>query len=82
MGGGLLDSGGAFSDDSVACLEGAPGEDGVRQLTNCANRRRPAFESRPAHTSPDSGPTRKSAVSGNTVGEIRKSGFRDIARAP
>ena len=80
--GGLLDSGGAFSDVSVACLEGASGEDGVRQLTNCANRRRPAFESRPAHTSPDSGPTRKSAVSGNTVGEIRKWGFRDIARAP
>ena len=76
-----MDSGGAFSDVSVACLEGASGEDGVRRLTNCANRRRAAFESRPAHTSPDSRPTRKSAVSGNTDGKIRRLGFRDIARA-
>ena len=28
-------------------LEGAPGENGARKLTNCADRRGPAFESRP-----------------------------------
>ena len=40
--------------------------------------RGPAFESRPAHKSPDFGPTRKSPISGDFVGEIRKSGFRDL----
>ena len=30
-----------------------PVENGARMLTPCANRRGPAFESRPAHTSPD-----------------------------
>ena len=38
------------------------------------------FESRPAHKSPDFGLARKSAVSGEIVGEIRKSGFRDLVR--
>ena len=42
--------------------------------------RGPAFESRPAHKSPDFGSTRKSAISGDVVGEIRKSGFRDLVR--
>ena len=41
--GGLLDSGGAFSDVSVACFRGVPGGNGVRELTNCAYRRGPAL---------------------------------------
>ena len=49
-------------------------------MTDCADRRRPAVESRPAHTSPNFGPTRKSAISGYIVGEIRESGFRGPVR--
>ena len=60
--------------------EGVSGENGVRKLTDCADRRGIAFESRLAHKSPDFGLTRKSAVSGEIVGEIRKSGFRDLVR--
>ena len=55
------------------------GENGVRKSTNCADRREPACESRPAHKSPDTGQTQKSALSGDRVGEVRKSGFRDPA---
>ena len=44
--------GGALSDVPVACLEGVCGANGVQKLTNCADRRGPAFESRPAHRSP------------------------------
>ena len=79
-GGGLLDSGGAFSDVSVACFTGVSGENGARKSTACADRRGPAFESRPAHKSPDFGKTRKSAISGDVVEGIRKSGFRDLGR--
>ena len=43
-------------------------------------RRGPAFEGLPAHKLPDFGPTRKSATPGEIVGEIRKSGFRDLVR--
>ena len=56
------------------------GENGVRKLTNCADRRGSAFGSRPARKSPDFWPTRKSAIFGDIVGEIRKSGFRDLVR--
>ena len=52
------------------------GENGVGKLTNCADRRGHAFKGRPAHKSPDFGPTRKLAVSGDIVGGIQKSGFR------
>ena len=61
-------------------LERVSGKNGVRKLPDCADRRAPAFESRPAHKSPDFGPTRKSAISGDIVGGIRKSGFRDLVR--
>ena len=64
----------------VARLQKVSGDNGARKLTNCADRRGPASESRPAHKSPDFGPTRRSAISGDTVGEIRKSGFRDPVR--
>ena len=40
----------------------------------------PAFERRPAHKSPDFGPTRKSAISGDIVEEIRKAGLPDLVR--
>ena len=65
---------------SPRVLVGVFGENRVQKLTNCAERRGYASESRPAHKSPDFGPTRKSAVSGEIVGEIRKSGFRDLVR--
>ena len=61
-------------------LQGVTGENGVRILTDCADRRGPACESRPAHTSPVLGPTRRSAISGDSVRGIRKSGFRDLVR--
>ena len=51
-------------------------------MTNCADRRGSACESRPAHKSSDFGLTRKSAVSGEIVGEIPKSGVRHIVRIP
>ena len=54
------------------------GENGVRKLAICADRRGPALESRPAHESLDFGPTRTSALSGDSVGRIRKSEFRDL----
>ena len=60
--------------------ERVSGENGVRKLADCADRRGSAFEGRPAHKSPDCGLTRKSAVSGEIVGEIRKSGFRGPVR--
>ena len=50
-------------------------------MTNCAGQRGAAFESRPAHKSPDFGSTRKSAISGDVVEGIRKSGFRDLVMA-
>ena len=76
-----MDSGGAFFRVSVARFgEGVSGENVVPKSTNCADRRGAAFESRPAHKSPDFGLARKSAVSGEIVGEIRKSGFRDLVR--
>ena len=62
--------------------KGVSGENGDGKLTNRANWRGPAFEGRPAHKSPDSGPTQQSAISGDAAGGIRKSGFRDLARAP
>ena len=43
-------------------------------MTDCAGRRGSAFESRPAHKSPDFGLTRESATSG----DIGKSGNRDF----
>ena len=61
-------------------LQELSSENGARKLTNCADRRGPAFEGRLAEKSPDFGPTRKSAISGNIVGEIRKSGFRGLVR--
>ena len=73
-GGSLLDSGCAFSDVSVARFTGRSGDDGVRKLAGCADRRGSASESRPASGSPDFGLTRTSAMSGDIVGEIRKSG--------
>ena len=54
---------------------GVLGENGAH--FHCGDRRASAFESRPANKSPDFGPPRKSAISGD-VGEIRKSGFRDL----
>ena len=71
-----------FLTSPTRVLEGVSGENGVRKSTSCADRRGPAFEGRPAHKSPDFGPTRKSAISGDIVGEIRKSGFRDLVRTP
>ena len=62
-------------------LVGVSGENGVRKLTNCAERRGYASESRPAHKLPGFGQTRKSAMSGDIAGGIRKSGFRDLVRA-
>ena len=47
-------------------------------MTNCADRRGPAFESRPDHKSAGCALTRKSAISGEIVREIRRSGFRDL----
>ena len=61
-------------------LQKVSGDNGARKLTNCADRRGPAFESRPAHTSPDFGPMRKSANPGDIAGGNRKSGSRDIVR--
>ena len=61
-------------------LQGVSGGNGVRKLTVCADRRGSVFESHPARESPDFGPTRKSAISGDIVEEIRKSGFRDLVR--
>ena len=58
--------------------EGVSGENGGRKLYQLRRPAGPAFESCPAHRSPDFGPTRKSAISGDTVGEIRRSGFRDL----
>ena len=79
-GGGLSGSGGAFPKVSVARFgQRFPAKTG-RKLSDCADPREPAFESRLAHKSPDVGPTRKSGVSGGGVGEIRKSGFRDVVR--
>ena len=49
-------------------------------MTDCADRRGSAFESRPARKSPDFGLARNSAISGDAAGEIRKSGFRDLVR--
>ena len=49
-------------------------------MTTCADRRGPAFENRPAHKSPAFGPMRKSTISGDVVGEVRESGFRDLVR--
>ena len=69
-----------FATSSSRVLQGVPGENGVRKLTTRADRRGPAFESRPAPKSPDFWPMRKSAISGDIVGEIRKSGIRDLAR--
>ena len=76
IGGGLSDSGGACSDVSVACQQGVSGENGVQKLTPCADRLGSAVESRPAYKSPDFGPARKSAFSGDIVRDIRKSGSR------
>ena len=71
-----------FPTSPSRVLEGVSGENGARKSTGRAGRRGPAFESRPAHKSPDFGPIRKSSVSGEIVGEIRKSGFRDLVRTP
>ena len=59
-------------------VERVSSENGVWKLANCADRRGAMFESRPAHKSPDSWLTRKSAISGEIVGDIRKSGFRGL----
>ena len=75
-----MGSAGACSDVSAACSgEGfrrkrGPEFDGLRRLAGVA------LESPPAHRSPDFGPTRKSAISGDILEEIRKSGFRDLVR--
>ena len=69
-----------FLTSPTRVLEGVSGENGARKSTGRAGRRGPAFGSRPAHKSPDFGPIRKSSVSGEIVGEIRKSGFRDPVR--
>ena len=61
-------------------LQEIPVENEVRQLTTCADRRGPAFESRPARKPPDFGPARKSASSGDTARGIWKSGSRDLDR--
>ena len=61
-------------------LQWVTGENGVRKLTTCADRRGRAFESRPAHKSPDFAATQKSAISGDIVGDVRKSGFRELVR--
>ena len=76
----LLDSPIGFRRSPSRVFKGVSGENGARKLTTCADRRGPAFESRPAHMSPDFGPMQKSAISGDIVGEIRKSGFRDLVR--
>ena len=62
---------------SPRVLVGVFGENRVQKLTNCAERRGYASESRPARKSPGFGLTRKSAVSGEIVGDIRESGFWD-----
>ena len=69
-----------FPTSPSRVLEGVSGENGVRKSTNCAGRRGSVFEGRPAHKSPDVGLTRKSAVSGDIAGGVRKSGFRDLVR--
>ena len=56
-------------------LQRVSGGNGARKLTNCSDRRGPALERRPVRNSPNFGPTRKSAISGDTVGEIRESGL-------
>ena len=61
-------------------LGGVPSENGVGKLTTCADRRGPAFGRRPAHTSPDFVPMRKSSISGEVVGDAWKSGLRDLVR--
>ena len=80
MGGGILVSVGAFPDVCVACLEGVPGKNGARKSPNCANRRGSVFGSGLARKSLDFGPTPKSVISGDILGDIRKSGFRDLVR--
>ena len=49
-------------------------------MTKWAGRRGPAFDSRPAHESPDFGRTRKYAIIGDIAGGVRKSGFRELVR--
>ena len=60
--------------------QGVFGENGGRELTNCAERRGSAFQIRPARKTPDFWPTRISAISGDIAGETRKSGFQDLDR--
>ena len=69
-----------FATSPSLVLQRVTGENGVRKLTNRPDRRGSAFESRPARKSPDFGPTRKSAVPGDIVGDARYSGFRAHVR--
>ena len=78
---GLWAPAAGFTASPPRVLTGFSGENGARKLTTFAARWWYASESRPAHRSPDLGPTRKFAIPGDLSGEIRKSGFRDLVRA-
>ena len=78
--GGISGSGNCFPTSPSRVFQDVPGENEVQKLTTCADQRGPAFGNRPARRSPDFGPTRKYAISGDIVGGIRESGFRDLVR--
>ena len=73
--GGISGSGNCFPTSPSRVLQGVSSENGVRKLTNCADRRGSAFESHPIR-----GRRENLRFLATLFGGIRKSGFRDLVR--